>query len=326
MILTSIYRTVTVALALACGLIPAQVSGQNWPTKPVRIVVPFAPGGSVDALGRLLGAKLSDSLGQQFVVDNRPGASGSIGTAFVAKSAPDGYTFVIVSDTHAINPFLIANLPYDTLNDLASVMLIGTAPMAIATGANQPYKTFAEVSKEAKSKRVPANYATVGVGSLGHLVMALVQRAQDVPLVHVPYKGIGAAISDVMGNQVTLAIASATALMPHAKGGKLRIIALTGNRRLPAIPDVPTLEEQGFKGLSALVSWSVLAPAGTPRQVIDKMNSELAKALNQPQLRRQVTDELGIDLAISSPEEQRKWTSSEMERWGKVIRENNIQP
>jgi tripartite-type tricarboxylate transporter receptor subunit TctC len=297
---------------------------QDWPARPVKIVVPFAPGGSVDSLARLLGTRLAESLGQQFIVENRPGASGSVGTAFVAKSPPDGYTYVIVSDTHAINPFIIPSLPYDNLNDLASVMLIGTAPMAIATGSAQPYKTFAELAKDARAKRSAVNYATVGVGSLGHLVMAMAQRTGDVTLVHVPYKGVGALVSDVMGNQVTLAIASATALLPYAQSGKLRLIALTGERRLSVIPDVPTLQEQGFNGLSALVSWSVLAPAGTPRPIIDKLNAELRKALNEPQLHKQVTQDLGIDLAASTPEEQRKWTSSEMERWGKVIKDNNI--
>jgi len=322
----TVIRRAIAALALIAGFGAFPALAQDWPIKPVRIVVPFAPGGSVDALARLLGIRLSESLGQQFIVENKPGASGSIGTAFVAKSPPDGYNYVIVSDTHAINPFLIPNMPFDTLNDLASVMLIGTAPMAVAVGGSQPYKTFAQAVADARGRNADLNYATVGVGSLGHLMMALAQSRAGVRFVHVPYKGIGAAVSDVMGNQVTLAIASATALMPYVQSGKLRAIALTGDRRLPAIPDVPTFQEQGFKGLAAHVSWSVLAAAGTPRPIIDKMNAELAKVLNQPQLKKQVTEDLGIDLAISSPEGQRKWTSSEMERWGKVIKENNIRP
>ena len=311
-------------LALLAAFTSLPAYAQNWPTKTVKLVVPFPPGGSVDALARLLGVKLAESLGQQFIIENKTGASGSIGTAFVAKSPPDGYTFVIVSDTHAINPALIPNLPFDTVMDLAPVMLIGTAPMAIVTAASQPYKTFTDVVKAAKAKPNAISYGTVGGGSLGHLTIALVQQAGDFKVVHVPYKGGGPMATDVMGGQLELGVASAAALLPYVKGGRLRCIALTGDGRLGSMPEVPTLAEQGFDGFSALASWSLLAPAGTPKPIIDKMNAELTKALNLPDLRKQLTEQLGMDLVVSSPEASQKWTISEIERWGRIVKNNNI--
>src|SRR5882672_7242168 len=184
------------ALAVLCSAVAQAASAQAWPTKPVKIVVPYPPGGSTDPMARLIAAKLSDSLGQPFVVENRSGASGTIGTAFVAKSPADGYTFIFVFDYHAVNPFLIPNLPFDTVKDLAPVMLVGTAPMAIATAAGKPYKTFNDVVAEAKAKPGSVSIGSVGSGSLGHLTMVLVQQASGIKLIHVPYKGGGPMTAD----------------------------------------------------------------------------------------------------------------------------------
>ena len=257
----SIRLVAAVLLALCAGVAGAQ----QWPTKPVKFVVPFPPGGSVDPLARLLGSKLSESLGQQFIVENKPGASGSIGTAFAAKSPPDGYTFVFVFDTHAVNPFLIPKMPFDTVKDLAPVMLVGTAPMAIATSASKPYKSWADVVKAAKAKPDSVTFGTIGNGSLGHLTMTLVQQAAGVKLVHVPYKGGGPMTQDALGGQVELAVGSVAVLASHVKGGKLRAVAVTGDKRSQAMPDVPALAEQGLPGFSALAWWGIFAPAGTPQ-------------------------------------------------------------
>jgi tripartite-type tricarboxylate transporter receptor subunit TctC len=315
---------VRAAAAVALALCALAAEAQVWPAKPVHFIVPFPPGGSVDPLARVLGARLQDSLGQQFIVENKPGASGSIGTAFVAKSAPDGYTYVVVFDTHAVNQSLIPNLPYDTLKDLAPVMLVGTAPMAIVTSPAKPYKTFGDVVAAAKAKPEALSIGSVGNGSMGHLAMIVVQQMGGFKVTHVPYKGGGPMMTDVMGNQIDLGIASTAALSANVKGGKLRALAVTGEKRSGVMPDVPTLAEQGLPGFSAYAWWGILAPAGTPKPIIDRFHAELAKALNQPDLRKQLTETLGMDLAVSSPEALQKFVAGEIDRWGKVVRDNNV--
>ena len=268
--------------------------------------------------------KLTESLKQQFIVENKPGASGSIGTAFVAKSAPDGYNFVFVFDTHAVNPTLIPSMTFDTVKDLAPVMLIGTAPMAIATHPAKPYKTFADVTAAAKAKPDTVSYGTIGNGSLGHLTMTLVQHAGGFRLIHVPYKGGGPMTQDALGGQVDLAVGSVAVLAPHVRSGKLRAVAVTGNKRSNSMPDVPSLSEQGFPGFSALAWWGIFAPTGTPKPILDKFHAELVKALGQPDLRKTLTEQLGMDLVVSTPEALQKFLLGEIDRWGKVVRENNI--
>ena len=312
------------AASAALALFALAVQAQAWPSKPVKFVVPYPPGGSTDPMARLIAAKLTDSLGQPFVVENRSGASGTIGTAFVAKSPPDGYTFVFVFDYHAVNPFLIPNLPFDTVKDLAPVMLVGTAPMAIATGIAKPYKTFGDVVAAAKAKPGSISIGSVGSGSLGHLTMVLVQQAAGISLIHIPYKGGGPMTADAVGGQIDLAIGSVAVITPHVTGGKLRAIAVTGDTRSRALPDVPALAEQGLPGFSALAWWGIFAPAGTPRPVIDKFHAELVKAFNLPDVRKLLTDTLGIDLVVGAPEGLAAWLDSQMQRWGKVVRDNNI--
>ncbi|MGH8673496.1 MAG: Bug family tripartite tricarboxylate transporter substrate binding protein [Burkholderiales bacterium] len=318
------FRIVLFAVAAMLAALPA--SAQDWPSKPVSFVVPFPPGGSVDPLARLLGAKLNDALKQQFIVENKPGASGSIGSAFVAKARPDGYTFLFVFDTHAVNPSLIPGLPFDTVKDLAPVMLVGTAPMAIATNPSKPYKTFADVIAAAKAKPEAVSFGSIGNGSLGHLTMILVQQAAGIKLVHVPYKGGGPMMTDAMGGQIELGVASVAALGTHVKSGKLRAIAVTGDKRSHTMPDVPALAEQGFKGFSALAWWGIFAPAGTPKPILDKFHGELVKALGQADLRKTLTETLGMDLVVSSPDAQQKFLVGEIARWGKVVKDNGIKP
>ncbi|HET7764703.1 MAG TPA: tripartite tricarboxylate transporter substrate binding protein [Burkholderiales bacterium] len=315
---------VRAAAAVVLTLSALAAHAQAWPTKPVKFVVPYPPGGSTDPMARLIAAKLTDSLGQPFVVENRSGASGTIGTAFVAKSPADGYTYVFVFDYHAVNPFLIPNLPFDTVKDLAPVMLIGTAPMAIATAIAKPYKTFGDVVAAAKAKPGTISIGSVGSGSLGHLTMVLVQQAAGISLIHIPYKGGGPMTADAVGGQIDLAIGSVAVITPHVTGGKLRAIAVTGDTRSRALPEVPALAEQGLPGFSALAWWGVFAPAGTPKPVIDKFHAELVKAFNLPDVRKLLTDTLGIDLVVGTPEGLAAWLDSQMQRWGKVVRDNNI--
>jgi len=318
-------RLAAAILALSAFASPAALAqGTDWPNKPVKFISPFPPGGSVDPLARLMAVKLTEQLGQQFIVENKTGASGSIGTAFVAKSPPDGYTYVFVFDTHAVNPSLIPNMPFDTLKDLAPVMVVGTSPMVIVTQASKPYKTFADVIAAAKAKPGTVTYGTVGTGSLGHLTMTLLEQAAGIKLIHVPYKGGGPMTTDALGGQIDLGIASVAQQAQHVRGGKLRGVAVTGNTRSQVLPDVPALAETGFPGFSALAWWGVFGTAGTPKPIVDKLHAELVKALNRPEVRKQLSESLGMDIAASSPEETQKFVVTQMERWGKVVRENNI--
>jgi tripartite-type tricarboxylate transporter receptor subunit TctC len=314
-----------IAAAAALAPLPATAAQDaGWPTKPVTFIVPFPPGGSVDPLARLVGARLTAALGQQFIVDNRPGGSGSIGAAAAAKASPDGYTFLVVFDTHAVNPTLIPKLPFDTTKDLVPVMLVGTAPMAIVTHPGKPYKSFTDVIKAAKAKPDTLTYGSIGSGSLGHLTMKLLEQAGGFVAVHVPYKGGGPMIVDATGGHVETGIASVSVLAPHVKGGKLRAIAVTGDKRSHAMPEVPALAEQGFPGFSALAWWGIFGTAGTPKPILDKFHAELVKVFNLPEVRRQLADTLGMDLVVSSPEALQKFLLGEIMRWGKVVREHNI--
>src|SRR3989475_6194871 len=296
---------------------------QDWSARLVQFVSPYPPGGSVDPLARILAATLAESLKQQFIVENRTGASGIIGTDYVAKSAPDGYTFVFIFDTHAVHQALNPKLPFDPAKDFAPVMLVGTAPMAITTAPGKPYRSFADVVAAAKAKPDTVTIGNVGNGSIAHLTTILLNQAAGIGLVAIPYKGGGPLSTDAMGGQVELAIASTAAQAQHVRNGRLRALVLTGDKRSHTMPDVPTLTEQGIK-LSAHAWWGILAPAGTPRPIIDKFVLELNKALNLPDVKKILTQTLGMDVVAASPEETQKWIAAEMARWGKVVRENNI--
>lgn len=318
----------TLSLASAMAFFSAHAGAQdvNWPTRPVRIIVPSPAGASLDTLARLMGPKLSAALGQQFIVDNRSGGSTSIGTGIAARAAPDGYTFLIVSNTYSINPSLIPNLPYDTQRDFAPVMLVGTTPTAIATAASKPYQSFGDVIKAAKAKPDTVTYGSIGSSSHAHLIMVVLQQLGGFKLVHVPFKGGGPMTTDAVAGHVELASGSIVTLSPHLRAGRLRGIAVTGDKRSHVMPDVPALTEQGFPGFSALAWWGIVAPAATPAPIVDKFHHEVAKALNQPDLQKQLTEQLGMDLIISRPEILRTFLAAEIERWAKVIRENNIRP
>jgi tripartite-type tricarboxylate transporter receptor subunit TctC len=319
-------RIVAAAFALlaAAAALPAAAQKTDWPTKPVRFIVPFPPGGTVDPLARLLGSRLAPVLGQQFIVDNRTGASGSIGTGIAAKATADGYTYVFVFDTHVVNPFLIPNLPFDTLKDLAPVMLVATAPYAIVSHPSKPFRSFGEVVKAAKAKPDTVTYGSVGSGSLGHLLMTLVQQAGGYRIVHVPYKGGGPMTVDALGGNIDLAVGTVALLSPHVKAGRLRGIAVTGLKRSGAVPEVATVAEQGFPGFSALAWWGIVTPAGIPAPVLGKFHAELVKVFGQADVRKHLGETLGMDLVVSSPAELQKFLVAETSRWGKVVRENNI--
>ena len=314
-------RAVMVALVSLFALAPCGVLAQAWPAKPVKIIVPFPPGGSVDQVARIFAAQLTTQLGQQFVVENRSGASGSIGTQVVATSPPDGYTLGVVFDTHAVNPTLIPNIPFDTLKDLAPVMLVGTSPMAIVTHAAQPYRDFRDVL--AAAKKEPVAFGSIGTGSLGHLAMTQIAGSLQVQFTHVPYKGGGPLMTDAIGGQVPLAIGTVFLVNPHVKGGKLRALAVTSAKPSPQLPGVATVADQGVPGFAALAWWGVIAPGGTPQPLVRRMHEELSKALANPAVAQRLTEQ-GMDIVGGSPEELDRFVRAEIARWAAVVKENRI--
>ena len=302
-------------------LLPCVALAQAWPAKTVRIIAPFPPGGSVDQVSRILAAQLTTQIGQQVIVENRAGASGSIGTQAVATAPPDGYTIGIVFDTHAVNPTLIASIPYDTLKDLAPVMLIGTSPMAIVTHVSQPYKDFRELL--AAAKKEPVAYGTIGAGSLGHLAMTQIANVTGAQFTHIPYKGGGPLMTDALGGQVPVAIGTVFLVNPHVKGGKVRALAVTSSKPSPQMPGVGTVAEQGVPGFSALAWWGVIAPAATPQPLVRRIYDELKKALDNPAVTQKLSEQ-GMDIVGGPPQEMDRFLRSEIARWAKVVNENKI--
>ena len=276
----------------------------------------------MDQVARIFAAKLTEQMHQQFIVENRGGASGSIGTQAVAAAAPDGYTFGVVFDTHAVNPLLL-NMPFDTLKDLAPVMLVGTSPMAIVASVNQPYKDFREVIAAARAKPGSVSIGSIGTGSLGHLAVAQISKAEKVDITHIPYRGGGPLMTDALGGQVPLAIGSVFLVTPHVKGGKLKALAVTSLKPSPQLPGAMPVADQGVPGFSALSWWGVIAPAKTPQPILQKMYEELAKALKDPKVAKQLSDQ-GIDIVGGGPAELDKWVRGEMAKWAVVVKENNI--
>lgn len=315
----SLFSFILGIIALAAG----SVHAQDWPNKPIRFIAPFPPGGSVDQVARILANALTPALGQQIIVDNRGGAAGSIGTSIAAKSPPDGYTFVVVFDTHAVNPSLIPNMSFDTAKDLAPVMLIATSPMALVTQTPTPYKSMADVVAAAKASPESIGYGSIGSGSLGHLAMTLLQTQGGFQLTHVPYKGGGPLMQDAVAGHVPLAIGTTFLVSPHIDSKLVRPLAVTSSKRTAQMPNVPTMAEQGFPGFEAYAWWGVLAPANTPKPIIDRMHAELVKVLAQPAVKDKLTQQ-GMDIVASTPEVLARFVSGEMERWGKVVRDNKI--
>jgi tripartite-type tricarboxylate transporter receptor subunit TctC len=315
----SVFKKLIPILLLVAG----SAFAQDWPTKVVKFVSPYPPGGSVDPLARLFAAKLTDSLKQQFIVENRTGASGIIGTDYVAKSAPDGYTWVFIFDTHSVHQALNPKLPFDPIKDFAPVMLVGYAPMVITTGSMKPYKNFSDVLAAAKAKPDTVTMGNVGNGSLAHLTTIVLNQAAGIKLVPVPYKGGGPLSLDLMGGQVELAMASTAAQAQHVKGGKMRALALTGDRRSHTMPEVPTLKELGVD-VSANAWWGILAPAGTPKPIIDKLVVELRKVIALSDVQTTLRETLGMEVIQLGPDATQKWISDAIQRWGKVVKDNNI--
>ncbi|MBB5691106.1 tripartite tricarboxylate transporter substrate binding protein [Roseomonas alkaliterrae] len=313
----------TAAAALAA---PSIATAQGaWPSGPIRIVVPFPPGGSTDALARLLAPRFQQELGVPIVVENRGGASGSLGTALVARAAPDGNTWLIVFDTHAVNPALIPNIGFDTQRDLTPLLLFGTAPMVLTAHRTRPYRSLAQVIEAAKARPETVTYGTIGNGSLAHLTMELAQRAGGFRLVHVPYRGGGPLAVAAVAGEVDLPIATRPALGVHIDSGAIIPLAQTSATRSPSMPDIPTFAEAGIPGIDARAFWGFLGPANLPAPIKQRMEATLRSALEVPAIRERVLA-LGIDLDPQGEAVFGPFIARQMEIWGRVVRENNIRP
>jgi len=309
-----------VALATA-GTAGAQPAA--YPAKAVRIVVPFPAGGLVDGMARVLMPEIARSIGQTIVVDNRGGASGSIGAAAAAQAAPDGYTLLMVLDSHAINPLVYKSLPYDTDKDFVPVSLIARAPMVAVANEQLPVKDIRELVQYAKQHPQAVNFASVGAGSASHLTAELFNLTANVAMTHVPYKGGAPAQTDLMGGQVQLMWGTAPYAQSLVKAGKLKALGQAGAGRSAAFPALPTLAEQGFPGFEAYGWIGLLAPAGTPPAVVAFWNQQLARAVKNPEIAKRLTEQ-GFDVVVSSPESFAQFMKSEQRTWARVIKEKNV--
>ncbi|MES1976637.1 MAG: tripartite tricarboxylate transporter substrate binding protein [Pseudomonadota bacterium] len=298
-------------------------SGPAWPMRgPIKLVAVFPPGGSVDQVARILAQPLQAQLGQSVIIENKGGASGSIGAAAVAAAPADGYTFAVVFDTHGVNPALIPNLPFDSKKDLPPVILVGTSPMVLATFAGSDYKTFADVVAAAKAKK-NVSYGTIGSGSLGHVAMELLGKNGGIAWTHVPYKGGGPLMNDAVAGHVPLSIGSVFVTKPHIDSKRMRPLAVTTSKRSPNLPDVPTMAESGYPGFEAPAWWAVLAPAKTPPEIVRRMNEEINKALKNPEIASKLAAQ-GIDVVGGTPESAKTFVDRQMDIWAKVVKDNNI--
>jgi tripartite-type tricarboxylate transporter receptor subunit TctC len=310
----------------AVAVVATQASAQTapaWPTRgPIKLVAVFPPGGSVDQVARILQVPLQVALGQTVIVENKGGASGSIGAAAVAAAPADGYTFAVVFDTHGVNPALIPNLPFDSKKDLYPIVLVGTSPMVLATFAGSEYKTFADVVAAAKAKK-NVSYGSIGSGSLGHVAMTLLGKNGGIDWAHIPYKGGGPLMNDAVAGHVPLSIGSVFVTKPHIDSGRMRPLAVTSSKRSPDLPNVPTVAESGYPGFEAPAWWAVLAPAKTPPDILKRMNDALNKVLKNPDITKKL-DAQGIDVVGGTPEAARVFIDKQMDIWAKVVKDNNI--
>jgi tripartite-type tricarboxylate transporter receptor subunit TctC len=315
-------RTLVIG-AVAAPLV-AQAQTPAWPPSNIRIVVAYPPGGSTDAIMRLVQAPLQDRLGTTVIIENRAGASGSVGTAYVTKSPPDGNTWLAVFDNHAANPFVLPSLPYDSEKDLNPVLLIGTAPYLISTASTKPFQTLADLMVAARERPGAISYASVGSGSVGHLAMALLAQRAAVKLVHVPYRGGGPAMTDALGGHVDLLVGSTALSMPQVNTGGLRALAQTGKARNPFLTKVPTVDESGFPGFEAYAWWGIFAPAGTPKPIIERFSGAMAGCLRDERIAKQLTETQQVSLTLGGPDVEREFVADQMKVWGKVVKDNNI--
>jgi tripartite-type tricarboxylate transporter receptor subunit TctC len=312
--------------ASAWGQASSTGPGQAFPTKPIRFVVPFAPGGSTDTLARTLGQKLSEGLGQQIIIDNRTGASGNIGMEIVAKAPPDGHTIVLGYIANvAIGPSLYEKLPFDPVKDYEPITLLATSPNVLVAHPSVQAHNLKELIALAKAKPGHLNYASASIASVGHLTGELLNQRAGIKMTHLAYKGSGQAVTDILGGHIQLMFSGFSSVLPHIKSGKLRALVQTGEKRSPALPDVPTIAESGFPKFEATAWYGVHAPAKTPKAIVNRLNAEFVKALKMPDVRERLSS-LGFEIAGSTPEQYGSYIRSEIKKWEKVVKASGAKP
>jgi tripartite-type tricarboxylate transporter receptor subunit TctC len=316
-LLSRFLKAGAVLLALIAG-----AAADEYPNRQIRLIIPFPPGGSNDVVGRLVARHLSDALGQQVYVDNRGGAGGTIGTDIAAKAAPDGYTLLVISLAHAVNPWLY-KLPYDHAKAFVPVASFGSGTNVLAVNPDLPVHSVKELIALAKEKPGQLNYASAGIGSFQHLGGELFKLMAGVDIVHVPFRGGGPAMIDVMGGHTKIVFSSLIQTTPHVKSGQLRALATGGAKRNPVLPDVPTIAESGVPGYEANNWWGMLAPTGTPPAIVEKLNKAISAALDAPELQKQFEVE-GASVVKMAPAEFGAYIESETAKWGRVVKEGHI--
>lgn len=313
--------------AVAALVLTAAFAGnahaQAWPNRPIRMVVPYTPGGYTDLMARLVGQKLSEALGQPFVFENKPGANAVIGTDTVAKAPPDGYTFGTVIAAHSVNPSLNPRLPYDTMKDFTYVSLMSVAPLILIAHPSLPASNMKEFIALAKAKPGQLNFASSGIGSAAHLTMEMLKSRAGIDLQHIPYKGTAGALQDTIGGNITAMFDVAGPLMPQVRSGTVKAIAVTAKDRIPIANDIPNMAEQGVPDFISGTWAGIIAPAGTPKEIVDRVSAEAKKALSDPELKQKLVDQ-GIVAVGSTPDEHRAFVVEEIARWKKVITDANI--
>jgi len=311
---------VSVCMLFAAG----HAYAQAWPTKPIRMILPFPPGGTTDILGRVAAQKLSEALGQQVVPDNRPGAAGNIGTEFVAKAPPDGYTLVTApGSTLTIHPSLYSKLGFDPLRDFAPVTILAAVPNALVVHPSLPVRNVKDLIALAKAKPGQLNYASTGAGQSTHLSMELFKTMARVNIVHVPYKGSAPAVTDLLGGHVLLMFDNMPSALPHVKAGKLRAVAVSTLKRSPVAPDIPTVAESGLPGFEVSVWFGVLAPAKTPQPVVERLNQILVKALHTAEVRERLSTQ-GAEPIANTPDQFTQQMKRDIAKWAKVVKDADI--
>ena len=310
-------------LSCMLGITATAALAQAYPNKPLKLIVPVAPGGFTDVVARILGQKLSISLGQPFVIENKAGAGSTIGTDFVAKAAPDGYTLVMVSTTHVISPAIYAKLPYDPIKSFTPVSKLVDSAYVLMVNPKVPVNSVADYIALAKAQPDKIHYASSGNGSSQHLMGGMFAAMTGTKLIHVPYKGSSGAASDLVAGVVESSFAGVPNAMAQVPAGRLKALAVTTAKRIPQLPDVPTMQEAGVPGYEASVWLGLLAPAGTPKEIVARLNAEIAKVMSAPDTKKELYA-AGVESDISSPEALGSLMSREMERWGKVIKDAGI--